>query len=82
MDEEIDNMEGLDVPSSVPTARPMIILVSDDNHSILQRSCDAGIQARRLTSRSTSSRSVCPDQGAARAGTAAGIGRTMLISAP
>lgn len=36
MDEEIDNMEGLDVVVA-PDGSTRVILVSDDNHSILQR---------------------------------------------
>jgi hypothetical protein len=37
MGEEIDNMEGLDVVTAADGST-RIILVSDDNHSILQRS--------------------------------------------
>ena len=37
MSEEIDNMEGLDVMTA-PDGSTHVILVSDDNHSILQRS--------------------------------------------
>ncbi len=37
MSEQIDNMEGIDVVADVD-GHPHVILVSDDNHSILQRS--------------------------------------------